>query len=84
MLLGDAKVTESRIGVAEDGLQIIRGRFTSGVFGKTVTGTVQPDGRAEKGIPPGRPDLARLEERLRREVQIDYRPDRCQASDSAR
>lgn len=79
LLLGDARVRESRIGVADDGLQIIRGRFTSGVLGKTVTGTVQPDGRAEKGMPAGRPDLARLEDLLRREIHIEYLPDRCQA-----
>jgi hypothetical protein len=47
------------------------------VFTKTLTVTVQRDGRGEKGIPDGRPDLSDVERRLRQPLDIEYAPYTC-------
>ena len=39
-----------------------------------TTVTVYPDGRTEKDLPPGRPDLAALEVRLKQPLHVRYRP----------
>jgi hypothetical protein len=39
-----------------------------------TTVTVYPDGRTEKDVPPGRPDLLALEARLKRPFKATYRP----------
>jgi len=69
--IGDASVTRSRFAVAGDGTQILRATVHK-LFTLTQTLTVQPDGRAEKGIPEGRDDLRALERLLNREVRLRY------------
>ncbi len=72
-IIGEGRVEHSRIAVSADGLQIVRGRVKK-IFSLSTTVTVEPDGRGEKGIPPGRPDLAALEEKLKSPLKIEYVP----------
>jgi hypothetical protein len=73
-MIGEASILENRMAIAPDGTQVSRARGRK--WGRDVTATVviAPDGRAEKGIPRGRPDLAALEERLKRPLRLTYRP----------
>ena len=73
-LIGEGHVVENRMLISADGLQISRARARKAFFEVAPTVTVFPDGRTEKDVPPGRPDLAALEQRLRRPLEIRYRP----------
>jgi hypothetical protein len=73
-LIGEASLVESRMAVAPDGIQISRGRGKKGFLQATSTVTVYPDGRAEKGLPPNRPDLADVETRLKQPIGLVYEP----------
>ncbi len=73
-LIGEASLVESRMAIASDGIQISRGRGRKGFLQATSTVTIYPDGRAERGLPPNRPDLAEVEARLKRPVELDYEP----------
>jgi hypothetical protein len=73
-LLGEVPVLESRMAVAADGLQVTRGYGRKLGVDKWVTVTVQPDGRADRGVPAGRPDLLALEERLKRPLRYSFVP----------
>lgn len=73
-LLGSASARWSRSAIAEDGWQVVRGHGTKGPFSRTATVTVRPDGRVDKDVPADRPDLARLDERLRRDPGLSYHP----------
>lgn len=72
-VIGEGKLKHSRIAVAADGLQLVRGSAKK-VLSVSTTVTVEPDGRGEKGIPAGRPDLAELEEKLKSTLEIEYVP----------
>ncbi len=73
-LIGEGHVVESRMLIAPDGLQISRARAEKGPFRVTQTVHVYPDGRTEKDLPPNRPDLVPLENRLREPLKIRFRP----------
>jgi hypothetical protein len=73
-LIGEGHVVEYRMAIAPDGLQISYGRAKKAFIGVDSTVTVYPDGRSEKGLPDGRPDLRALEARLKRPLKIDYQP----------
>jgi hypothetical protein len=73
-LIGEARVEESRSAFSPDGVQVVRGRASKWGFERTESLIVWPDGRAEKGIPPGRPDLRALEARLLEPLEIRFRP----------
>jgi hypothetical protein len=73
-LIGEARVEESRSAFSADGVQVVRGRASKWGFERTETVTVWPDGRAERGVPPGRPDLRALEARLLEPLAIRFRP----------
>jgi hypothetical protein len=73
-VIGEGQVVESRMAVSPDGLQITWARARKGFFEVSSTVTVQPDGRAEKGLPPGRPDLEALAARLKEPLRIRFRP----------
>jgi hypothetical protein len=73
-LIGEVPIVESRMALSSDGLQVSRGRAKKGLIDVTTTVTLYPEGRAEKGLPPGRTDLVALEERLKRKLQLTYRP----------
>jgi hypothetical protein len=73
-LIGEGHVVENRMTIASDGLQLARGRAKKALFQVVATLTVYPDGRTEKDLPAGRPDLALLEARLKRPMRIEYYP----------
>jgi hypothetical protein len=73
-VIGEASVVENRMAIAGDGTQVSRGSGRKGPFSTTVTVTLLPSGTANKGIPPGRPDLAAIEERLKRPVKVLFLP----------
>jgi hypothetical protein len=73
-IIGEGQVQENRMTISRDGLQISHARARKAFFGVTSTVTVYPDGRTEKDLPAGRPDLAPLEARLTRPLQLSYRP----------
>lgn len=73
-LIGEARVEESRSAFLADGFQVVRGRATKWGIDRTETATVWPDGRADRGLPAGRPDLRSLEDRLRQPLAIRFRP----------
>ena len=73
-IIGEGRVEENRMAISADGLQIARARAGKALLKVTSTVTVYPDGRTEKDVPPGRPDLAALEARLKRPLSLTYRP----------
>lgn len=73
-LIGEVPIVENRMALSNDGLQISRGRGKKGFIDVTTTVTLTPDGRAEKGLPPGRPDLEALEQRLKRRLELVFKP----------
>jgi hypothetical protein len=73
-LIGSGQVRESRMLVSRDGLQLSRVWARKWAMGVTQTVTVYPDGRMEKDVPPGRPDLNVLAARLEQPLRIRYRP----------
>lgn len=73
-LIGEAKVEESRSAFPPGALQVVRGRASKWGMHRTETVTVWPDGHADEGIPPGRPDLVAVESRLRQPLAIRFRP----------
>ena len=75
-VFGEGALKESRLAVGRDDILIVRARSKK-IFSKSVTAIVIPEGRGDEGIPPGRPDLTRLEQRLLEPVEIEYLPYRC-------
>jgi hypothetical protein len=73
-MIGEGRVVEYRMAIAEDGLQISRGRAKRGFFDIASTVTVQPGGKAEKDIPAGRADLTAIDKRLQEPLEIKYKP----------
>jgi hypothetical protein len=73
-VIGEGHVEENRMAIAPDGLQVARARAKKAFFEVNTTVTVYPDGRTEKDVPPGRPDLLALEARLKRPFKATYRP----------
>ena len=73
-LIGETTVVESWSASAPDGTQVARGRGRKWWFDRTETITLLPSGRGDRGIPPGRPDLAALEKRLQEPLAIRFRP----------
>jgi hypothetical protein len=73
-VIGEAAVRESRSAFLPDGIQIVRGRGAKWGIERIVTMTVWPDGHAEKGVPPDRPDLRDAERRVAEPLAIRFRP----------
>jgi hypothetical protein len=55
-------------------MQLVRGCMSKWGMERTVTVTVWPDGRAERGLPPDRPELREVERRLSEPLAIRFRP----------
>ncbi len=72
-VIGEGGLKQVRFTVTDDGLQIVRARSKK-IFSVSATVAVEPDGIATKGLPEDRPDLLLVEERLKREIKIDYVP----------
>jgi hypothetical protein len=73
-MIGEAAVLENRMAVAPDGTQVSRGRGRKWSFEVTTTIHITADGHADRGLPPGRPDLLAVEERLKRPLRLVYHP----------
>lgn len=73
-LIGEVPIVENRMALSSDGLQVSRGRAKKGLIDVTTTVTLYPEGRAEKGLPPGRGDLLALEETLKRKLKLRFQP----------
>jgi hypothetical protein len=73
-VIGEGSVEENRMALAADGLQLARARARKALFEVATTLTIYPDGRTEKDVPRGRPDLAALEARLKQPLRVRYRP----------
>ena len=73
-LIGEARVVESRSALNPDGVQVVRGRASKWGIDRTETLTIWNDGRAERGVPAGRRDLAALEARLKEPLEIRFKP----------
>jgi hypothetical protein len=76
-LIGEGHVMENRMAISGDGLQVSRARARKAFFEVVSTVTVYPDGRTEKDVPPGRPDLAALEARLKQPLKLSHPPLEC-------
>jgi len=75
-LFGEGAVVQLRMATAPDDVALVRA-VSKRLFSRTVTVTVERDGRGESGIPAGRPDLADVEGRLRQPLDFDYQPYTC-------
>lgn len=73
-VIGEGRIVEYRMAIARDGLQVSRGRAKKALFEVDSLLTVQPDGRAERGLPADRPDLHAIESRLQEPLEARYRP----------
>ena len=71
-IIGEGSMVHSRMAISRDGLQVSRASAKKAFFGITTTVTVYPDGRTEKDLPAGRPDLLALEALLEQPLEIDY------------
>ena len=76
-VIGEGHVVESRMGLAADGLQVSRARARKLMIEVATTVTVYPDGRTEKDVPSGRADLAAIEARLKRPLDLKHPPLDC-------
>jgi hypothetical protein len=72
-VIGEGSLKYSRSTVTADGLHVIRARSKK-ILSVSATVIVRPDGVATKGVPDDRPDLEEIEERLKRDLEIDYVP----------
>jgi hypothetical protein len=70
-VIGEGGLKQSRFALTDDGLQILRARSKK-VVSVWATVMVEPDGTATKGVPDDRPDLVPVEERLLRNIDIEY------------
>lgn len=77
-LIGEGNAKFARFSISADGLQVLRTKATK-MVSKTVTATINPDGRAQNGVPDSRADLIQMEGRLKQALEIEYYPYRCSA-----
>ena len=78
-LIGEGRAVFTRFSIAADGMQVMRTKVKR-LVSKTLTTTTNPDGRAQDGVPDGRPDLAAIEARLQEPLDFEYYPYRCSPS----
>ncbi len=76
-VIGEGRIEYYHSVLVDDGLQVVRAKARKSLFSRTTTITIYPDGRAENGLPPDRPDLAATGELLERDLEIDYHPFGC-------
>ena len=72
--IGEGRVTQSRMAISRDGLQVSRAKVKKAFLGLATTVTVYPDGHTEKDVPTDRPDLLALDLRLKQALEMDYLP----------
>ena len=71
-IIGEGRVLQTRMAISKDGLQINRAIAKKGFIKRIDTVTVYPDGKMEKDVPAGRPDLLELANRIKQPLEIDY------------
>ena len=71
-IIGEGRVLQTRMAISKDGLQINRAIARKGFMKRIDTVTVYPDGKMEKDVPPDRPDLLQLANRIKQPLEIDY------------
>ena len=71
-IIGEGRVLQTRMAISKDGLQINRAIAKKGFMKRIDTVTVYPDGKMEKDIPAGRPDLLEIAKRITQPLEIDY------------
>ena len=71
-IIGNARLTKSRMAISDDGLQIVRGTSKKGFMAMTTTATIYPDGEMIKDLPDGRSDLRELKNRIKQTLKVDY------------
>ena len=79
-VLGKPDLKQTRLAVARDWWQVVRGRVK--VFpglSKTGTAAIEPGGTGHEDLPPDRADLRALLARMRRPIELRYGPPSCQA-----
>jgi hypothetical protein len=84
-LVGRPDVKETRLAVAKDYWQVMRGRVNVMLgISKSATATIEPDGRGHEGTPRGRADLAGLAKQLAQPLEVRYGPPSCLANQLTR
>jgi hypothetical protein len=76
-VIGEGGVVESRMALAQDGLQVSWARVAKLMIKVAATVTVYPDGRTEKDVPPSRPDLRALAARVKQPLEFTHPPLEC-------
>jgi hypothetical protein len=76
-VIGEGSIVDNRMAIAADGLQVARARARKFMIEVSSTVTVFMDGKTVKDVPPGRTDLAEIERRLRRPIDLDHPPFTC-------
>jgi hypothetical protein len=76
-VIGEGSIVDNRMAIAPDGLQVARARARKFMIEVSSTVTVFMDGKTVKDVPPGRTDLAEIERRLRRPIDLDHPPFTC-------
>ncbi len=71
-IIGNARLTKSRMAISDDGLLIIRGTSKKGFMAMTTTATIYPDGEMIKDLPDGRSDLVELKKRIKQTLKVEY------------
>lgn len=71
-IIGEGRILQTRMAISKDGLQVNRATAKKGFIKRIDTVTVYPDGKMEKDVPPDRPDLLELTNRITQPVEIDY------------
>jgi hypothetical protein len=79
-LVGRPDLKETRLAVAKDYWQVVRGRVNVMLgISKSGTATIEPDGRGHENVPRGRADLAALAKQLAQPLDVRYGSPSCLA-----
>jgi hypothetical protein len=79
-LVGRPDVKETRLAVAKDHWQVMRGRINVMLgISKSATATIEPGGRGHEGTPRGRADLTALAKQLAQPLELRYGSPSCMA-----
>ncbi|MCE2431396.1 MAG: hypothetical protein J4F29_00500 [Candidatus Latescibacteria bacterium] len=71
-IIGEGRIVQTRMAISKDGFQINRATAKKGFIKRIDTVTVYPDGKMEKDVPPGRPDLLELTNLITQPLEIEY------------
>ena len=71
-MIGEGRVNWSRMLIADNGIQVARGKASKGPFSVTETFFVRPDGTGEKGLPAKTPQWLEIEAQLKQMPRIEY------------